>query len=100
MTTQQQTIVPWMRYLTTTLQTVFAFYLATIAFGIFITHPGSATLLSGLLMTCLYLAVIGLCIALIVQRFSLAALMIIVPVAPLLALFSVVSLIPLLEKLG
>lgn len=92
--------VPWTSYLSTTFLTVGAFYLATLSFAIFITHHGDAWLFWGIVMGLLYLSVIGMCVAHIIRRFSMAALMIVIPIAPLLALFSVVSLIPLLERLG
>ena len=92
-------IVPWKTYLTTTLQTVSAFYVATLCFAVFFTRSNGCSLAIWFLMSALYLSVIGICITRIIQRFSMAALMIVIPIAPFLALTSVVSLIPVLEML-
>ncbi len=92
-------IVSWKAYLATTLETMIAFYLATFSLAVFFTRHGSSSLLISLLMGALYAAVIGLCLTRIIQKFSMAALMIIIPIAPLLALMSVVSLIPVLEMI-
>lgn len=99
MKTNNDSIVPWKMYLITTLQTVSAFYIATFCFAIFFTHSSNTGIASWLLMGALYLAVIGMCITHIIRRFSMAALMIVIPIAPFLALTSVVSLIPVLEKI-
>lgn len=89
-------IVPWKAYLSAAIETGIAFYVATLCLAIFFTQRGDSTLLMGL-MGILYFTVIGLCLGRIIQKFSMAALMIVIPIAPLLALFSVVSLIPVLE---
>lgn len=94
----KDSIVPWKSYLTTTIQTISAFYLATFCFAIFFTHHNGSGVFTWLLMGALYLTVIGLCVTHIIRRFSMAALMIVIPVAPFLALTCVVSLIPVLEK--
>jgi hypothetical protein len=92
-------IVPWKTYLTTTFQTISAFYIATFCFAVFFTRSYGTGISIWFLMTALYLTVIGICVTRIIQRFSMAALMIVIPIAPFLALTSVVSLIPVLEML-
>lgn len=93
-------IVPWKSYLSTTLETVVAFYTATLSLALFMTHHGPDWIPTAIIMVLLYISVIAMCIIRVIQKFSMAALMIIIPIAPLFALFGVVSLIPVLEKLG
>src|SRR3990167_5410227 len=97
MKNKNDNIVPWKTYLYTTFQTIIAFYLATLSLAVFFTHKGDSWIPYAILMGILYVTVIGICIARIIQRFSMAALMIIIPIAPLLALVCVVSLIPVLQ---
>ncbi len=91
--------VPWKLYLTTTFETIISFYIATLCGAIFLTHGGTYSLFQTIIMVILYLTVLICCITRIIQRFSMAALMIVIPIAPFLALVMVVSLIPLMEKI-
>ncbi len=89
--------VPWAPYLIVTLETFSAFYLSTLAMAVYFTHGGLNWALASGLMVGLYVFVIGACIALLLKRLSSAALMLVIPIAPLLALGTVISLIPVLE---
>lgn len=91
--------VPWKSYVGTALECFIAFYVATFCLAMYFTHKGSAWVLLSIVMVLLYLVVIAGCIRILIKRLSIAALMIIIPIAPLLALTTVISLIPVLERL-
>lgn len=89
--------VPWRTYLLLALETFGAFYLSTLAMAVYFTHGGlNWPILSGL-MVVFYLFVIGACITLLLKKLSSAALMLVIPIAPLMALGTVISLIPVLQ---
>lgn len=89
--------VPWRPYLIVTIETFAAFYLATLAMAVYFTHGGLNWAMASGLMVMLYVFVISVCITLLLKKLSSAALMLVIPIAPLLALGTVVSLIPVLE---
>lgn len=90
-------IAPWKRYIFTTLECLIAFYIATFCMALNFFKYGVSSPAASIMLGILYIYVIYLCVRLIVQRFSLAALMLIVPIAPLIALIMVVTLIPILQ---
>ncbi len=90
-------IVPWKIYLTITAETIIAFYLATFSLAMYITHRSPDWVLTIIILGLLYIFIIGACIKRLLEKLSIAALMLIIPIAPLLALGVVVSLIPLLQ---
>lgn len=92
-------LVPWKPYLTITAESLLAFYLATFCMAVFFTHRGSQWLLQGIVLGILYLFVIFVCAKRVYQNLPLQALMLIIPLAPLIALFIVISLIPVLQYL-
>ena len=89
--------VPWRPYLILTIETFVAFYLSTLAMAVYFTHGGLNWALASGLMVVLYLFVIGACVTLLLKKLSSAALMLVIPIVPLLALGTVISLIPVLE---
>lgn len=90
-------ILPWRLYLNTTFETLIAFYIATFSFAMFFSHQGLRSILPGLFMGALYLSVIILCAIRVGSKLPLQALMIIIPIAPFMALAIILSLIPLLQ---
>ena len=92
-------LVPWKTYVTITLESLLTFYLATFCVAIYFTHRGVGWIIPGIILIALYLFVIVACAKRIIDKLSLAALMLIIPIAPLLALIIVISLIPLLQHL-
>lgn len=98
--TSHISVVPWKAYLTLTAESVLAFYLATFCLIMFFIHRGSNWQLSGSILVLLYLFVLFVCGKRLLAKLSLPALMIVIPIAPLLALILVVSLIPLIEFLS
>lgn len=91
--------VPWKKYLILTLESLLAFYLATFCFIMFFTHRGPDWILTGIILSILYLFVIFVCAKRTLAQLSMPALMLVIPIAPLIALTLVVSLIPIIEKL-
>ena len=91
--------LPWKLYIIITLQTLVAFYLATFSIAMFFIRGGHEWLISSIAIIILYLFVIFACAKIILNKLSIAAIMLIIPIAPLLALVIVVTLIPVLEHL-
>lgn len=89
--------VPWKPYLIVTAETIAAFYIATFCLAVFFIHRADSSWVSIAIMVLLYLSVIAACAKLLFNRLSIAALMLIIPIAPLLALIMVISLIPILQ---
>jgi hypothetical protein len=87
------------RYLATSLQCLFAFFIATFSVAFFFSHltPGWAT--AGAILILLYVFVLFACTRLVCKHFSVAALMLLTPIVPLLALLFVLMLLPLLTKI-
>lgn len=92
-------MVPWKKYLTLTAESLLAFYIATFCLIMFFSHRGFDWLITSIFLVLLYLFVLFACAKRVFKKVSLPAMMIIVPIAPLIALILVVSLIPLIEFL-
>jgi len=92
-------LLPWKRYVSITIESLLAFYIATFCIAMYFTHLSTAWIIPGTILIVLYLFVIFVCIRRIIQTLSIAALMLIIPIAPLIVLTTVISLIPLLQKL-
>ncbi len=99
MTTDKTTIsiVPWKHYIKITVESLLAFYVATFCVGMFFMHGGRHHYLLATLLIILYLFVIVICSKRVLEKLSLPALMLVIPIAPLIALIIVVTLIPILE---
>lgn len=97
MTSNTNTYVPWKRYTLAVAEAVFIFTLASFLLGLFILHRGDSGTATIVLIGIFYACVVGYSIYRMVRKFSLAALMLMVPIAPLVILFIVVSLIHLLQ---
>jgi hypothetical protein len=97
--TETTDIVPWRYYTKITIESVGSFYAASFCMAMFFIHQGKDSLALSLLMVSLYLFIIGATVRRIVQKFSIAALMLIVPIAPLLVMIIFVTMIPMLERL-
>ena len=95
-------IIPWKRYTITLAEVWIAFCIATFAMGMFFSHfyAGTLNIFLGILLGILYLFVISLCVKRLIERLSIAALMLLVPIAPLAVLLLVVSLLPIIQKLS
>lgn len=93
------TTVPWHAYLPVVIQSIAAFYIATLCIGIYFTHQGGHFLLMSIVFVLLYLLVILICIKRLISKLSVAALMLAIPIAPLLVLIMVVTMIPILENM-
>lgn len=94
-------IIPWKRYAATLAEVWVAFCIATFAMGVFFSHLNGhvSTILLAVFLGLLYLTVIIICIKRLIDRLSIAALMLLVPIAPLAVLLLVVSLLPIIQKL-
>jgi membrane-associated HD superfamily phosphohydrolase len=91
--------VPWKTYLTITVESLLSFYLATFSLAVYFKYRGENWVIGGIFLAILYLFVIFACGKRIIDKLSLAALMLVIPIAPLIALIMVVTLIPILERL-
>jgi hypothetical protein len=91
--------IPWKTYVKITVESLIAFYIATFCMGMYFTHRGQGGLVTSILLGLLYVFVIIACAKRILEKLSMPALMIVIPITPLLALIIVVTLIPILEKL-
>lgn len=92
-------LVPWKHYLTISMESLLAFYISTFCIAMYFTHRGTDWVIQGGILILLYLFVIFTCIKRVVQQLPIPALMLIIPLAPLIALTIVISLIPVLQNL-
>jgi hypothetical protein len=91
--------VPWKKYLKITIESIVAFYIASFCVGMYFTHRGNDWLFFGIILAILYLFVILVCAKRILEKLSMPALMLVIPICPLIALIVVVTLIPIIERL-
>jgi hypothetical protein len=87
--------VPWKRYIIAVTETVITFTLASFLFGLYLLHRGDTSVT--VLLAMVYAFVVIFSIYRMVRTFSLAAVMLMVPIAPFVVLMIVVSLIHLLQ---
>lgn len=91
--------IPWKNYLTITAESLLTFYLATFCVAFYFKQHGIEWITLSILVIALYLFVIFACTKRVIEKLSMAALMLVIPIAPLIVLIMVVSLIPVLENL-
>lgn len=92
-------ILPWKLYIITTVESLLTFFLATFCVAMFFTHRGPNWVLPAIFLGALYLFVIFALVKRVIDKFSWAAIMLIIPIAPLIALIMVVCMIPILQHL-
>lgn len=86
-------------YLLTSIECIIAFLVATFSVAMFFSHLTPGWYLSGIALIILYVFVLVTCTYLMCKRFSVAALMLLTPIVPLVALLFVLMLLPLLAKI-
>ncbi|HEX4044413.1 MAG TPA: hypothetical protein VHZ76_01940 [Gammaproteobacteria bacterium] len=91
--------VAWKPFLTILFESLLAFYLATFCLAMYFLYRPAHWLTLGIVMVLLYLFVIVFCAKRVFKKLPVAAIMLAIPIAPLLALFIIVSLIPVLQWL-
>lgn len=89
--------LPWKVIIRTTFESLLAFYVATFCMAMFFTHRGPNWVLPAIFLIILYIFVIITCASRIIKNLSMAMVMLIIPIAPLIALIIVVTLIPILQ---
>jgi hypothetical protein len=94
---EHNSLVPWKLYMVTTAETLLTFYIATFCIAMYFTHRGAQSLVPGILIVMLYVFVIFACAKRVQEKLPMAGIMLIIPIAPLLALIIVISLIPVLQ---
>lgn len=102
MTTQARgDIIPWKRYSVTLAEVWITFCIATFSLLLFMSHLNSEpqVIAQAVLIGILYLFVVVVCIKRMINRLSIAALMLMVPIAPLAVLLLVISLLPIIQQL-
>lgn len=87
----------WKKYLRIGLETMLAFYIATFCIGYVLITPNEHWVIFATTMAILYLITIIICIRRLIIHFPLAAMMLIIPIAPLFVLITVVTVMPLLQ---
>ena len=97
MNTKKQSFVPWRRYCLAIAEAVLIFTLASFLLGLYIIHRGNSGTVTMVLCAIFYALAIGYTIYRMVRKFSIPALMLMVPIAPLVIMIIVVSLIHLLQ---
>lgn len=90
--------IPWKRYLTTLSECLLAFAITTFCIALYFTRC-EISIIESIVLIILYVFVIGVCVKRIAQQFSLAAIMLMIPLAPLVPLVFVMLLIPILQYL-
>lgn len=98
MNADDKTILPWRVYVGLTIQSVLSFYIATFCIAMYFLHHGREHVLLAISQVLLYIFIIGVTAKRIAQHFSPAALMLTIPIAPLLALIFILSMLPILQK--
>lgn len=93
--------ITWKRYAITMAEVWIAFCIATFTMGVYFSHLENTpwTIFFAAIMGVMYLFVIFACIKRLVERLSIATLMLLVPIAPLAVLLLVVSLLPIIQQL-
>jgi hypothetical protein len=92
-------MAPWKYYSKLILESIVGFYIATFCIAVFFLRHGSHDVPLAILQVTLYLIIVGCIATRIIKRFPPPALMLTVPIAPLLILIIVVTMLPLLERL-
>jgi hypothetical protein len=93
-------LIPWKHTISTTIESLLIFYIATFCMAMFLMHKGENWLIPGITLGLLYLFVIFACAKRVIEKLSLATIMLIIPLAPLIALIMIISLIPILQMLS
>lgn len=92
-------MVPWKYYTKLVIESVASFYIATFCIAVFFLHQGDQFVLLSALQVVLYAVIVAMILLRIWRGFSAPALMLTVPIAPLLVLIIVVTMLPILERL-
>lgn len=95
----ETSLVPWKIYLSITIESLLAFYIATFCVVMYIAKNGLSFIIPSIILGLLYVFVIAACIRRTIQKLPISSLMLIIPLAPLIALLIVLSLIPILKLL-
>lgn len=93
----EKALLPWKAYLYITFESLLTFYLATFCIAMYFLHRGENWVIGGVFLGILYAFVVFVCAQRVIRSLPLAALMLVIPIAPFLALAIVLSLIPLLQ---
>jgi len=86
-------------YLLTSIECTTAFLVGTFCVAMFFSHLSPGWQLPGAVLIVLYVFVLFACTRLMCKHFSVAALMLLTPIVPLVALLFIIMLLPLLAKL-
>lgn len=91
--------VPWKLLLVITAESILAFFIASFCMAMFITHHGQHWIAPALILGILYLFIIIVVFKRVLQKLPVAAVMLIIPIAPFIALMLIISMIPILQKI-
>jgi uncharacterized membrane protein YeiB len=95
-------LIHWKHYTKVVVEIWLAFAIATFSMAVYFSHleNSSTVIIGGVLLVALYLFVIAVCIRQLIITLPIGMLMLLVPIAPLAILLLVVSLLPVIQKLG
>ncbi|HVE43838.1 MAG TPA: DUF1475 family protein [Gammaproteobacteria bacterium] len=89
--------VAWQSFLATTLESLLAFYIATFCVAVYFKHRSAHWITPFIFLCLLYAFVIIACTKRVFKKLSIATVMLIIPIAPLIALIIVITMIPILQ---
>lgn len=89
--------VSWKIFLVITIESLLSFYIATFCIAMVVTHRGNYFIWDMVFLLILYIFIIIACGIRIGKNLSLATIMLIIPIAPFIALAIIISMIPLLQ---
>lgn len=90
----------WRVFIKITLESIGSFYVATFCLAVFFKYQGiRSSLMLSALMIALYIFVLAANAFRVWQKLSIASLMLIIPIAPFIAMTLLISLIPVLQYL-
>jgi len=96
--TEQKAIASWKPYAAVSLETIICFCISALCLGIYLTHF-DGNWAGAVMMVIIFIFINMLCVKRIIDRFSLAAIMLLIPIAPLAVLIVFLLLIPVLQWL-
>ncbi|MBA3660158.1 MAG: hypothetical protein H0W64_00340 [Gammaproteobacteria bacterium] len=89
--------VSWNIFLKITVESLIAFYIATFCLAMVVTHRSDYFIFDIVFLVILYAFIIIVCGWRVGRNLSIATVMLIIPIAPFVALAIIVSMIPLLQ---
>lgn len=87
----------WKTYFYVLAQTWLAFFVASFCLAVYLRHMAGSWIITTVCMAVLYLGVLVACVKRTIDNLSIAALMLLIPIAPLLILLFAIGLLHLIQ---